>query len=103
MKDLLLSKEAKALAEKIKKTREDMCLSQSKFVKKVNEILEENGSYERLNLRTLQQKEQKNRSFFATEDIIKMAMAMTLRMPLSDFYTNEEVKFFNTVKNKIIL
>lgn len=101
MKDMYLSKEAKLLAEKVKKTREERGLSQSKFVRIVNEILEGNGSDERLSLRTLQQKEQKNRSFFATSNIIKIAMARVLNMSLREFYTKEEVKFFIKMKDQI--
>lgn len=103
MKDMYLSKEAKLLAEKVKKTREKRGLSQSKFVKIVNEILEGNGSDERLSLRTLQQKEQKNRSFFATQNAIKIAMARVLNMPLREFYTREEVKFFIKMKDQITI
>ena len=103
MKDMILNEEAKELAEKVKKTREERGLSQSKFVKIVNEVLEGNGSEERLNLRTLQQKEQKNRSFFATEDSIKIAMAQVLDMSLREFYTREEVKFFLVMKDKITI
>lgn len=103
MKDMYLSKEAKMLAEKVKKIREERGLSQSKFVRIVNEILEGNGSDERLSLRTLQQKEQKNRSFFATSNTIKIAMARVLNMPLREFYTREEVKFFIKMKDQITI
>lgn len=100
--------QAKAMGTLIANSRGKLNLSQKDCIEFLNEKVEEYKEKENINIgnfskKTLQQWEQGNRYMKnSSNNCKKMLMSVFLGIPITEFYTEDELKLFRLLKDDLI-